>query len=286
MKIYNTLVLSGGGIKGITYIGALKCLDQLQNEGKIKLQIETICAVSVGCILGLLYALDYTWEEMEKELFNTSLDSLKSINFFHFITKYGLDNCNKIMKWLNKMIYRKISKKNYTFLDLYCDKGINFQVMTTNLNRYRYEKYSYLTTPDTNIIDAIRMAISVPFAFTALKNQNGDYCVDGCIIDNYPIEEFENLNGVLGLKIITPEELGDKPIYKEINDLTSFSFNVINCYLNRREKDAINPEKVKECTIYINCDMLFSLNFDLDNFKKIKFIEIGYNSVLEFFNNF
>ena len=66
----DTLVCSGGGAKGIAYIGVIKYLDELKekrlNEEKKddfdenkciypKIDIKRITCVSVGCFMGLLY---------------------------------------------------------------------------------------------------------------------------------------------------------------------------------------------------------------------------------------
>ena len=47
----DTLVLSGGGVKGIAYVGVFKKLREL------KVEIKEICSVSVGSMMGLLYVL-------------------------------------------------------------------------------------------------------------------------------------------------------------------------------------------------------------------------------------
>ena len=52
------LVLSGGGAKGIAHIGAIKALEE--ND----IPIDYITGTSMGAIVGALYAIGYTPEEM------------------------------------------------------------------------------------------------------------------------------------------------------------------------------------------------------------------------------
>jgi len=51
----NTLVLSGGGIRGVAYCGAFRKLRELHEIGRIKLDIKHLACVSVGCIFGLVF---------------------------------------------------------------------------------------------------------------------------------------------------------------------------------------------------------------------------------------
>ena len=52
------LVLSGGGAKGITHIGIIQALEE---NG---IPIDYITGTSIGAIVGALYAMGYTPEEM------------------------------------------------------------------------------------------------------------------------------------------------------------------------------------------------------------------------------
>lgn len=54
------LVLSGGGAKGMAHIGLLKLMDSLQ------LNVGIIGGTSMGSIMGSLYAIGYSGEEIEK----------------------------------------------------------------------------------------------------------------------------------------------------------------------------------------------------------------------------
>ena len=52
------VVLSGGGAKGISHIGVLKALEENN------IPIDYICGTSMGAIIGALYAMGYTPEQM------------------------------------------------------------------------------------------------------------------------------------------------------------------------------------------------------------------------------
>ncbi|MEX5716585.1 patatin-like phospholipase family protein [Serratia ureilytica] len=60
-----------------------------------------------------------------------------------------------------------------------------------NLNSGQREVYSHRTTPRMKVADGLRISMSFPFAFVAKKNALGDLCIDGGMIDNYPVRLFD-----------------------------------------------------------------------------------------------
>ena len=62
MDIYDTICLSGGGIKGFSFIGAL---DYLQNKSFIDInKITNWVGTSAGSIVSYLFTLGYTIHEI------------------------------------------------------------------------------------------------------------------------------------------------------------------------------------------------------------------------------
>ena len=64
------LVLSGGGAKGLAHIGTLKLLDELE------IPIDCIVGTSIGGILGALYAIGYSGNEIENIVDNLDWNEL------------------------------------------------------------------------------------------------------------------------------------------------------------------------------------------------------------------
>ena len=56
------LVLSGGGSRGAAHIGVIRALEENH------IPIDYIAGTSIGAIVGSLYAIGYTPDEMEKLL--------------------------------------------------------------------------------------------------------------------------------------------------------------------------------------------------------------------------
>ena len=64
------LVLSGGGAKGAAHIGVLKVLE------KYNVPIDIVIGTSIGSIIGGMYSIGYTPDEIEKTVLNLDFFSL------------------------------------------------------------------------------------------------------------------------------------------------------------------------------------------------------------------
>jgi NTE family protein len=286
MKTINTLVLSGGGIRCISYIGIFKKLDEFKVSEDVSIDIKTICAVSAGTLFSLLYILGYTSTEMRDEILNLKLQNMKDIKFINFISKYGLDSGVNLIMALEGLIIKKGFDKKITFLELYNKSGIDFQVMATNLNKYCFTKFNYVNTPDTIVTDAIRMSISIPIVFTVNK-YNNDIHVDGGLIDNFPIKLFDkSLESVLGIKLVSHGELSSHIVNEKIDDIESFIYHTLSCYMVQKEKHTTMTEKYQDHTIFIHTENITqTVNFSLSIGDKKRLIDIGYKAADNYFKN-
>ena len=86
-----------------------------------------------------------------------------------------------------------------TFADFHQKGFRDLYVVVSNLNRRCPEVYSYLDTPDTPVADVVRISMSIPLYFQALRYDErqfgqGDLLVDGGLFDNYPAHLFDRPN--------------------------------------------------------------------------------------------
>ena len=62
------LILSGGGMKGFTYLGLLRLIEKYN----IKPQLETITGFSAGAIFSFILALGFSYDEIVPIMLNTN----------------------------------------------------------------------------------------------------------------------------------------------------------------------------------------------------------------------
>lgn len=282
MKTINTLVLSGGGIKGIAYTGVLKYLEKIQkneiHDKKIKIDLKTLCCVSVGSIIGLLYILKYTSKEMENEILQKNFKTLKDLDYTTFFDDFGIDTGINIMSWIESQLLKKSLNMDITFRELYIWNNIDFQVIVTNLSKQEIEIHNHLNTPNMKVLLSIRMSISIPFFYKSIKYNDCIY-VDGAVTNNYPIRLFSNLDNVIGCNLVSSENQEKT----EINSFDSYIFSLLKCIRNT-VLNLTNEEILH--TIFINTNEYSTLNFLLTKKEKKALILLGYQCTEKYFEKF
>jgi predicted acylesterase/phospholipase RssA len=200
------LVLSGGGMRGVMFIGALR---HLYLE-KLHRNITHISANSIGSIIGLMIAFKLSIEEMEQILYDMKDDSnlcfIPIKNYIRFFTEYGFFSIELFMSHLTKLISKKYPEigNDITFKELSKKFGINLYISTTNINRCENNIFSIDDTPDISVYRACEASMSVPLLFKPIKIE-GEYYYDGALTNNFPIKIFTNVpkENILGMILYT-----------------------------------------------------------------------------------
>jgi predicted acylesterase/phospholipase RssA len=195
---YDTLVLSGGGVRGFIILGGLQYVFE---KGYIK-NIRNIIGTSVGVILGYLLAIGYTPIEIHVYLstHNHIFEKLERFNIVDMINGLGALSFLYISDMLEKMTIDKIGRL-LTLLELKNDFGIKLISVTYNETKNKTEYISYENSPSIQCITAIRMSSNIPEFFESFIYQGNQY-IDGGISDNFPIQEGEKEGkNVLGIML-------------------------------------------------------------------------------------
>lgn len=280
-SLIDTLVISGGGVKGIAFIGSLKYLEELN---KTKDDIKCIYAISVGSIISVLYAIGYTSEEMETEIMSVDLQSLQNIRFKTFIKSYGLDSGKNIITWLESLIEKKGYNKTLTFKQLYKKTGMDLNIGATNLNKYKDVFFNMDISPNLIISRAVRMSIGIPLIFSAIKYK-GEIYVDGGVINSYPIKRFDNLDNVLGLKLVVKGEI-ETEFDEKIETMDHYLYHVMHCYILQKERSSTLSSQYSDHTIFIESNHItHTINFNLNDDEKRRLIKCGYDATKMYFEN-
>lgn len=270
MKTINTLILSGGGVKCISFIGALESL--FNHQDYIQLNLKEICSVSGGCFIALMLILKYDIIEMKNIIIDTSFNNLKKINYINFFKYWGLDSGKKLVDWLGNFIETKNLDKTITFKELYNYNPIKFNIIATNLNEFKLKQFNHETTPNLKILDAIRISMTIPLVFTKIM-YNQEYYVDGAIINNYPLELYKNTDNILGFKIVSKIDTGNS------QTIDKYITNIINCFIQEKEKQSNLENNI---TICIN-PLVNPIDFNLSINDKLSLFNTGYSAFLKFF---
>jgi NTE family protein len=307
---YENLVFEGGGVKGVAYGGVVEVLEQAQ----ITPQIKRVAGTSAGAITATMMGLNYTADEFVKimmginfEKFEDGSDLEGPIRLFEH---YGWFKGDYFLNLMESYIAdkTKIDGKpgdgRATFRDFVEKyKDLNFKrlyLFGTNLTQQAVQEFSYETTPDIAVADAVRISMSIPFFFEARyyeqNGQNDIYC-DGGVLNNYPIDTFDQRStsdqpsgdtmlyrtpnqATLGFHFDSP----DQPPSPPINDLRKFAGGVIDALLDIQDILLKTNRGDEQRSVFINDLGVKFTDFQLSDKTKWDLIAQGRIATSNFLN--
>jgi len=293
------LVLSGGGMRGVMFIGGLRFL-YLE---KLHKNITHISANSIGSFIGLMIAFKLTIEEMEQILYDMKDDNILCFipikNYIRFITEYGFFSIELFMGHLIKIIKVKYPDlgNDITFKEVSKRFGINLYISTTNINRCENRIFSIDNTPDMSVYRACEASMSVPLLFKPIKIED-EYYYDGALTNNFPIKIFSGVpkENILGMILYSDNKKNEEDLMKnkKINIFFIFKqlFNIFD--ILRTQQVLLKQINSSEIEYYYMPPIITNqktLNFKLDkmgikmiltNSQIENMIYAGYESMSKF----
>ncbi len=208
---YRNLVFKGGGVRGIAYMGALEKLDELG----ILDGIERVAGTSSGAIASTLLSLRLSVADT-LDIFNTLdlsrvpqkameggvkgkiLTLANTGSYKRLFESYGWYSSEYFYQWISQVIARYCDgNARATFADFSQAGYRDLYIVASNISRHRPEIFSLETTPQAAVADAVRLSMSIPLYFEALRFDGsqfgaGDFYVDGGLYNNYPLDVFDD----------------------------------------------------------------------------------------------
>lgn len=197
------LVLSGGGAKGMTHIGIIRALEENN------IPIDYITGTSIGAIIGSLYAMGYSPDDMEaligSEDFKRWYSGTVEENYIYYFKKnlptpeffnirMSFKDSLKIAKpqILPTSIVNPI-QMNLVFLDLFARATAtcqgNFDNLFVPFRCIAADVYNkkQIVMGSGDLGDAVRASMSFPVVFKPIKI-DGTLAYDGGIYNNFPTD--------------------------------------------------------------------------------------------------
>lgn len=246
------IVLSGGGAKGVAHIGAIKVLEELD------IPIDYIAGTSIGAIIGGLYSIGYTSEQLEIIVKQTNWIDLLTDNIsreaipFPFkadIDKYLISlpvNNSKensgIIKGKNlSQLLHKLTE-DYQNITNFDSLPIPFACVATNMATNKKE-----IIRSGNLATAMRASMAIPIVFTPIFPEN-KALIDGGFKDNLPIDVAK----AMGADIIIGVDAQSSLV--KADKLCSIA-DVVNQLMLMICQSEINDNKIKELDSYIKVNV-------------------------------
>jgi len=247
------LVIKGGGVKGLAFVGAL--LELAPN-----FIFDTYAGTSAGAIAAVLLGAGFTPEELHKALSEKNFKDFTDASWlgamWNLITRQGLYTGDEFTRWMKHQLQLKYPK--------------NLEEVQLNQMIYRTIIYATQTNKGRIVFDsakaddnqeaafAARCSMSIPFIFTPVTIA-GTRVYDGGIRANFALKEFMAENSkkpVIGLYLISDKRDKKGLVFGE----------VLNIVIDGEERRIVQDNLNK--TVVIDPRPVGTTDFNLSDLKK------------------
>lgn len=275
------LVLSGGGAKGIAHIGLIKALEENN------IPIDYITGTSIGAIVGSLYSMGYSTEEMEELIQSDAFRRWYTGRLeegYQFYYKQPEPNPTlaqvELVTFDSIVVARTManslvnpSQMNLAFVDIYaaataaCENDFDSLFVPFRAVAADVFNKKTIVLGEGDLGDAVRASMSFPLVFKPIKIDS-ILAFDGGIYDNFPydvmVDEF-NPDFVIGCNVSGNEPIPDE--YDVVGQLRSM-------IMQKSDYDLPDSAGVK-----IELDLSHISLLDFDKYDQV--YEMGYNATIE-----
>ncbi len=181
-RLADSLVLSGGGMKGIYILGAIEYLSQEVGLNHLK----AFYGVSIGAVISTLLMVGYTPLEVMAQICVNKIAQKIAVIDKNIIERKSLFDPKHFVQILEEMISAKLGNVP-SLKEFYEQTGKDLYITTVCLSTpYRPVYLHHLSHPDLKLSAAVHMSMSIPFAF-GYAEYDGKKYIDGGVLDNFPI---------------------------------------------------------------------------------------------------
>jgi NTE family protein len=229
------LVLSGGGAKGMAHIGILKKLEE------VGIYPDYITGTSMGSIIGALYSIGYSIDELEAfaketkwlELMTNSLDSklisIKQKDDYGWwpleitfenhkpVLLSGMLEAPNLSNFFSKNTWRTVG------INKFDDYPIPFRCYGVDILKGNTVEFS-----EGDLARAIRGSMAIPLVFSPvlIENQTDTLLiVDGGVMHNFPVKDVIDMGADIVIGAYTGFE--DEVTADEMNSITKITGRVL-----------------------------------------------------------
>ncbi|MBE18338.1 MAG: hypothetical protein CMH79_06210 [Nitrospinae bacterium] len=247
MNKIDTLLFSGGGLKCISFLGALKYLFETSILKENFEGIKDIYYVSGSSVFTLPLLIGYSINasiEIFKNIQYSNIFEEKPFDLNYLLTSYGLRDIDSFKCIVEIILEKKGIDKNITLKDFYKLTKINTYYKVVNITKGKIEYLNHIDNPNLSVSLAMMMTCCVPIVFSPIE-YNGSSYIDGGVTGNFPTEKINKSPNYLGIDIIStkielPEGIhiedddGDINI-ENIQEYIGFIYSILNISTGQRK---------------------------------------------------
>ena len=246
------IVLSGGGAKGVAHIGAIKVLEELD------IPIDYIAGTSIGAIIGGLYSIGYTSEQLEVIVKQTNwIDLLTDkisrdaipfpfkLDDSKYLISLPIKNNEKsggIIRGRNISQLLQRLTEDYNNTTNFDSLPIPFACIATDMATNQKE-----VIRSGKLSEAMRASMAIPVIFTPLYSDK-KVLIDGGFKDNLPIDVVKSMGADIIIAIDAQSELATSDKLQAVPD-------VVNQLMLMICQSELDIDKIKQVDSYIKVNV-------------------------------
>jgi len=240
------LVLSGGGARGMAHIGVLKALE------RVGIYPDVVTGTSMGSVVGGLYSLGYTADEIEKIANESDWDALLS-NLVPF-KEIAIEEKPYYWRYIFELPVRGMLPE----LPSGVIEGENLYKLFSQLTRSAHgiSDFDQLPIPfrcvATDIVtgekvvmkggslaESIRASMAIPSIFTPVEIDE-HLLVDGGLVRNFPVEEAKEMGADIIIGVSVSEGLVPKEQLSSLTDILIQSSWLMSEFDSREQRKMVD----------------------------------------------
>lgn len=277
------LVLSGGGAKGMAHVGVIRAME------KAGIRPDYVVGTSMGSVVGGLYAMGYSSDELEQIIRSIDWDLIISNRvgfetvafeekeyYNRYLLEFPIRN-GKISlpsgliegQMLSEVLqYYTWPARKYRNFDEF---PIPFRCIATDISSGKPIAFK-----EGYLHDALRSSIAIPTAFTAFQ-LDSTMVVDGGVVNNFPVDVVREM----GAEFVIGVNVSDEDFIRA-EKLEGFA--AILMQLSMAESLSKTAENIKQTNIYIKPDLGPYGTASFDDFDAI--LKIGDETGEKYYQQF
>jgi NTE family protein len=260
-------------------------------DAGIRPNVKAVAGTSAGAITAALISLGYGAAELRDTLMGMDLQMFEDGGLtgpLRVVTSFGFFRGDAFLNWMRERVAEKLGagKGRATFAEAFAATGMDLRVVVTNLSVHSAEVLSHTTTPGMELALGVRMSMSIPLFFAAVRSGPALY-VDGGAVWNYPLTVFDtgdeqDEQRTLGFHLGVQGTAAPKPTPLKVGDVVTYgrmlyeSLITVQTFLMEQ-----NPDDV-ERTVFIDHLDVNPVDFGIPDTKKEALIEQGLLATTKF----
>lgn len=257
------LVLSSGGVRCISYAGAIAELERNSVE------FASVSACSAGSIVGALVCAGLSGEELKGEILKLDFKRFFGSKRFPFLWRFSYP-FSEYKDSLVAEVYCRIINTNPSFDEL----EIPFATVGIDILTKRFLVYSQKTDPRMLVSEALKIGMAVPMQ-TPPYSPPGRLVVDAAVATESPVWLATDYDDDLPIIVLKPKKQIDISPPKNIG---RFIGSLINSGVESRDEQLLS-QIPGVSVIEIDCGEIGAMQFDLSREQKQFLIERGKTAV-------